>query len=118
MSEFSLSRPPLKGSIVRERRAAMFDLDSGQKELQAMAEVGRLRVQAGGQAFGLGWVAATGGLLFLGLGFFPALLAGAAIGGAIAKAYVSSQTDAIIAAVCKKYGLPAEALSREKYIVD
>jgi hypothetical protein len=96
----------------------MFDLDSGQKELKAMEEVGRLRVRAGGQAFGLGWVAATGGLVLLGMGLFPAIFLGAAIGGAIAKAYVAGQTDVIIAAVCKKYDLPAEALSREKYIVD
>jgi hypothetical protein len=53
-----------------------------------------------------------------GLGLLPALLIGAAIGGAIAKTYVSGQTSQIIAAVCKKYDIPAEALSREKYIVD
>jgi hypothetical protein len=96
----------------------MFDLESARKELQAMEEVGRLRVRAGGRAFGVVWVAAMGGLFLLGLGFLPALLLGAAIGGAIAKAYVSGQTSGIIAAVCKKYDLPAEALSRDKYIVD
>lgn len=94
------------------------DADAARKELLAMAEVGRLRARAGGRSFGVSWVATTGGLLVLGTGFLPALFLGTVIGGAIAKAYVSARTSAIITAVCQKYDLPEIALLREMYIVD
>ena len=51
-------------------------------------------------------------------GLIWAGILGAIAAGAVAKGWVSAQTDAFIAAACKKHGVDPKALNRERYLIE
>jgi hypothetical protein len=87
-------------------------------ELRAMQALGRRRSRAGQRAFAGGWLGSVALLMLFGLGFVPALLVGAAIGGAFSKFYVRHRKNAMIDAVCVELSIPRRAFAPDQYIID
>jgi hypothetical protein len=86
-------------------------------EMKAMQEIGRLRTKVGTWSFVIAWPALTALMFFVGLGLIWAFLLAAVLAGAASKAFVSSQTNAIIEEACRRVGVSRVALGAERYIL-
>jgi hypothetical protein len=90
---------------------------SPEQEGEAIKAFGLRRMRAKSWAFGIGWLVCTP-LLLLVTGFVVALLLGAGLAAGISSLYVKARKQAIVDAVCRDLGLPSQAFSPDRYLVE
>jgi hypothetical protein len=85
-------------------------------EARAMQLLGQMRSRATGVAFGISWAGSILVLFFV-VGLIPGLIVGAILGGVISKAYVKSQTPALVEKVSRQLGIKPGLFNPDRYLI-
>jgi len=96
----------------------MEDNDQMQREIAAMADLGKKRLQAKTIIFAISAVIIMVLLIASGIGFLIAFFVSAPLAALLAVALAKGLNDKFITETAAKHSIPREALAADKYLID